>query len=719
MAKLELDNIAAGLASTGKINSNNDLLETHLNDNVLYRDNPTGEANQMEQELDMNNYKIINSGQATQGTDLVTLAQLNGAISSGSSGLIAQQRETVLGSEAVNDILTLTGITYIPSTNNLSVYRNGQRLESGADYSESGTTNITLTFTPNSGDRFVFLTNESVDGVTEAPQSINVLYERIVATAGQTVFTIANSYITGTNAITVFVNGSLQTISEYAETSSAVITFSSPLTAGDNVDVYVGQSLVSSPISSTSVIHTPPDGSQTTVATYLNNRHIINVKDFGAVGDGVTDDFPAFTAAKTYIENLATRPELVVPAGTYYIDGALSIDFIMRGEGSRNSVLLFDNTSAGYALTVGAATVTDFNKGLIGIGLEDPSTNSILHGILFRHCVQGHAVVKDVFVQQYDEATSKSFSFENCQDITFENLSSLGGNRGLDLDPASGSNTNLTFINFDGQNDAEWGVYATSANCEQITFIGGVIQDVADGQLVNLDSVDNFGFVGTWFETTFATHKEVVANNCANLNFTNAHFTSNGAEVLIKGTTNASFNGCYFQPQIAGTGGSIRLEDTAMATVLGCSPEVNAVDVGTTVIAIGHDLTVNDLEPGSGVYHSFNQAGNIYLGTRSGIEPEDATTEAASGIKIEPLGQVQAAAYQDTPLVANRVSNEGVILDLRKDGTTHGGVYAGTGTPEAAVVAPVGSLFLRSDGGASTTLYIKETGTGNTGWVAK
>ena len=43
----------------------------------------------------------------------------------------------------------------------------------------------------------------------------------------------------------------------------------------------------------------------------------------------------------------------------------------------------------------------------------------------------------------------------------------------------------------------------------------------------------------------------------------------------------------------------------------------------------------------------------------------------------------------------------------------------GTGTPESAVTAPVGSLFLRTDGGAATTLYVKESGSGNTGWVGK
>jgi hypothetical protein len=43
----------------------------------------------------------------------------------------------------------------------------------------------------------------------------------------------------------------------------------------------------------------------------------------------------------------------------------------------------------------------------------------------------------------------------------------------------------------------------------------------------------------------------------------------------------------------------------------------------------------------------------------------------------------------------------------------------GTGTPEGVVAAGIGSLFLRTDGGAVTTLYVKESGSGNTGWVAK
>jgi len=43
-------------------------------------------------------------------------------------------------------------------------------------------------------------------------------------------------------------------------------------------------------------------------------------------------------------------------------------------------------------------------------------------------------------------------------------------------------------------------------------------------------------------------------------------------------------------------------------------------------------------------------------------------------------------------------------------------VKMGTGSPEGAVTAPVGAIFLRTDGSTGTTLYRKESGTGNTGW---
>ncbi len=44
----------------------------------------------------------------------------------------------------------------------------------------------------------------------------------------------------------------------------------------------------------------------------------------------------------------------------------------------------------------------------------------------------------------------------------------------------------------------------------------------------------------------------------------------------------------------------------------------------------------------------------------------------------------------------------------------------GSGAPTGVVSAPVGAIYHRTDGGAATSFYVKESGgTGNTGWVAK
>jgi len=47
------------------------------------------------------------------------------------------------------------------------------------------------------------------------------------------------------------------------------------------------------------------------------------------------------------------------------------------------------------------------------------------------------------------------------------------------------------------------------------------------------------------------------------------------------------------------------------------------------------------------------------------------------------------------------------------------GIFVGSGTPESVVTAVVGSIFLRTNGGAGTTLYVKQSGVGNTGWIGK
>ena len=62
MAKISISNLSSGFNSTTTLNNAFDSIETELNNKVLYRNNPAGEPNQMENDLDMNGQTILNAG---------------------------------------------------------------------------------------------------------------------------------------------------------------------------------------------------------------------------------------------------------------------------------------------------------------------------------------------------------------------------------------------------------------------------------------------------------------------------------------------------------------------------------------------------------------------------------------------------------------------------------------------------------------------------------
>jgi len=62
-------------------------------------------------------------------------------------------------------------------------------------------------------------------------------------------------------------------------------------------------------------------------------------------------------------------------------------------------------------------------------------------------------------------------------------------------------------------------------------------------------------------------------------------------------------------------------------------------------------------------------------------------------------------------------TGKGSFASLQSGSAT---ISSGTGVPNGVLTGNVGDLYLRTDGGASSTLWVKESGSGtNTGWVAK
>lgn len=89
-------------------------------------------------------------------------------------------------------------------------------------------------------------------------------------------------------------------------------------------------------------------------------------------------------------------------------------------------------------------------------------------------------------------------------------------------------------------------------------------------------------------------------------------------------------------------------------------------------------------------------------------------------IRVYDTGlNLNAVAWKTTsiPTVPSSSTNQtfhGIIFPATGMIDAHG-----SGTPEGALTAPIGSRFTRTDGGVLATLYIKESGSGAAGWVAK
>ena len=122
------------------------------------------------------------------------------------------------------------------------------------------------------------------------------------------------------------------------------------------------------------------------------------------------------------------------------------------------------------------------------------------------------------------------------------------------------------------------------------------------------------------------------------------------------------------------------------------------------------------------------QGGRFFVPSGVPVENIGTGTIKLYNVRIDPSSNVDIKRSSTGPIETfstDYTTEAGGIIDrpirtdlLTLDNTCR--ILTGTGSPEGIVAAPVCSLFLRQDGTATTTLYIKTTGgTTNTGWTAK
>lgn len=229
----------------------------------------------------------------------------------------------------------------------------------------------------------------------------------------------------------------------------------------------------------------------------------VSVKDFGAVGDGVTDDYNAIMAAHDSLPS--TGGEISVPRGSYLHNTGLVFTKLVRlvGEG------------ANY---INAANPSEFVKGasVAGTGLELLGAGSTIVAMGFRglsgntgdgvHIREGRVTLEDIMVSAMGRdgiRIGNDAAPSNCNLWCIRNLRSKNnGRHGLNISdkvrPALPDANGGTLTHADLQSNGECGLYL--GNNALNTYIGVVCQvNGTYGVFSSSSSRDN-SFYGGDFE---------------------------------------------------------------------------------------------------------------------------------------------------------------------------------------------------------------------------
>jgi hypothetical protein len=186
-------------------------------------------------------------------------------------------------------------------------------------------------------------TYDNILGINASFSNFIASEEIQVATAGQTVFTLSNPYVPGANTLSVFVDGVNQydgSSYSYVETNSITVTFASGLHVGALVKFTTVQTLTTTQATTAALVTYNEGGTGAiTYTVQAKLRQYISVKDFGAVGNGSTNDTAALQAA---ISATPSGGILYFPPGDYITSAALQISqpITLQGSDKNASVIL-------------------------------------------------------------------------------------------------------------------------------------------------------------------------------------------------------------------------------------------------------------------------------------------------------------------------------------------------------------------------------------------
>jgi len=350
---------------------------------------------------------------------------------------------------------------------------------------------------------------------TSGATSIGANHTKVIATGGQTAIPLPFGYVQGINAIGVYVNGLRMIVGvDYTETSTTVVTFTAPLLAGDEVDLYGGLEVASGfPSANVSFVQSGTATPRTANAKMADHLHI---KDYG----GVVDSSAAGAANVTAIDLAAAAAvslgvrEIWFDEGLYYFaskPATFTSGVTLVGRGKRTTYLVA-NYTRGSATTAflewdGSVVAADGGgtrncvvyagtgtTSGVGIKMTAASSTSRPGHMAFEngeitgdgtwaydiYCdasgvtTSGSQGCRDVSFVNFDlfNATTKTMLLKNAINWRFLGLSTFTGSGStpdITIDGGGASDSNSTGVHFASLNH-QGGITVQNAN--EVTFAG-------------------------------------------------------------------------------------------------------------------------------------------------------------------------------------------------------------------------------------------------------
>ena len=508
----------------------------------------------------------------------------------------------------------------------------------------------------------------------------------------------------------------------------------------------------------------------------LHTSAVFDVTDFGATGNGVSNDAPAFRSAVAAADAAAGTNTVFIPAGTYLMDtdgnatpGILEMDDVANvnivGEGA-SSVLKYKvrdwaTEAEAHLFACDGCAFVSFSDFAVDGSKDAPGFvgQERMHGIQLR---DSH----DAIVERVSFTDTKG--------------------DGVEVFGQPGITENVTISDNTFVDNGRSGV-GVQGGTRFVDILDNHFEDISDqsidfeptGSLTGRPAPTDFLIQGNTIVHTTTTLAVTIGgqtptNKAKRIQFldnimTDGHLRMRHAEDIVVQENTIISDSVQDAPVLSGAGDltGITVRDNTLEGANTGKPVIeflaDTADNGSRTLPRDVTIELNDIDQNVGadgvvldsvigpavvrdneVTGSGGGEGIKYrLSYDDGILREDAEImgNTVSGFSVAAIGahssvggqfgvvtvcandlsstargirfELLSAGLLEEAVICDNIFAPSVTTKVVTDKVTH---FRGTGSPEGVIAAPVGSEFIRTD--EANRLYVKQTGNGTTGWVA-